>query len=173
MSSVETLPDNNMDPNPNKRKEELDHLRHERNVYEESYIRIQRELDQTQKENESLLEDLKSKQDLIDGFDAELQREKEVARNEMGVKMQEMRSSLDEREQELIQSHLEERSNMESLIGELKVNDVKLPLLNSFVRSTNFPTKRRSKPGQEKRIFFLGAQPRDKNFLQTNGVFLC
>jgi hypothetical protein len=27
--------------------------------------------------------------------------------------------------------------------------------------------------GQEKRIFFLGAQPGDKNFLQTNGVFLC
>jgi hypothetical protein len=25
--------------------------------------------------------------------------------------------------------------------------------------------------GQEKRIFFLGAQPGDKNFLQTNGVF--
>jgi hypothetical protein len=22
-------------------------------------------------------------------------------------------------------------------------------------------------------IFFLGAQPGDKNFLQTNGVFLC
>jgi hypothetical protein len=27
--------------------------------------------------------------------------------------------------------------------------------------------------GQEKIIFFLGAQPGDKNFLQTNGVFLC
>jgi hypothetical protein len=27
-------------------------------------------------------------------------------------------------------------------------------------------------PGQEKIIFFLGAQPGDKNFLQTNGVFL-
>jgi siroheme synthase len=26
---------------------------------------------------------------------------------------------------------------------------------------------------QEKRIFFLGAQPGDKNYLQTNGVFLC
>jgi hypothetical protein len=26
---------------------------------------------------------------------------------------------------------------------------------------------------QEKVIFFLGAQPGDKNFLQTNGVFLC
>jgi hypothetical protein len=25
--------------------------------------------------------------------------------------------------------------------------------------------------GQEKRIFFLGAQPGDKNFLQTNRVF--
>jgi hypothetical protein len=30
------------------------------------------------------------------------------------------------------------------------------------------------KAGQEKIIFFLGAQPGDKkNFLQTNGVFLC
>ena len=29
------------------------------------------------------------------------------------------------------------------------------------------------KAGQEKRIFFLGAQPGDNNFLQTNGVFLC
>ena len=28
-------------------------------------------------------------------------------------------------------------------------------------------------PGQEKIIFFLGAQPEDKNVLQTNGVFLC
>jgi hypothetical protein len=28
-------------------------------------------------------------------------------------------------------------------------------------------------PGQEKIIFFLGAQPGDKNFLETNGVFLC
>ena len=28
-------------------------------------------------------------------------------------------------------------------------------------------------PGQEKIIFFLGAQTGDKNFLQTNGVFLC
>jgi hypothetical protein len=27
--------------------------------------------------------------------------------------------------------------------------------------------------GQEKIIFFLGAQPGDKNVLQTNGVFLC
>jgi hypothetical protein len=27
--------------------------------------------------------------------------------------------------------------------------------------------------GQGKRIFFLGAQPGDKNFLQTDGVFLC
>jgi hypothetical protein len=27
--------------------------------------------------------------------------------------------------------------------------------------------------GQEKRIFFLGAQHGDKNFLKTNGVFLC
>jgi hypothetical protein len=27
--------------------------------------------------------------------------------------------------------------------------------------------------GQEKIIFSLGAQPGDKNFLQTNGVFLC
>jgi hypothetical protein len=27
--------------------------------------------------------------------------------------------------------------------------------------------------GQGKIIFFLGAQPGDKNFLQTNGVFLC
>jgi hypothetical protein len=27
--------------------------------------------------------------------------------------------------------------------------------------------------GQKKIIFFLGAQPGDKNFLQTNGVFLC
>ena len=27
--------------------------------------------------------------------------------------------------------------------------------------------------GQEKIIVFLGAQPGDKNFLQTNGVFLC
>jgi hypothetical protein len=26
---------------------------------------------------------------------------------------------------------------------------------------------------QEKIIFFLGAQPGDKMFLQTNGVFLC
>jgi hypothetical protein len=25
----------------------------------------------------------------------------------------------------------------------------------------------------KKRIFFLGAQPGDKDFLQTNGVFLC
>jgi hypothetical protein len=30
-----------------------------------------------------------------------------------------------------------------------------------------------SQTRQEKRIFFLGAQPGDKNFLQTNGVFLC
>jgi hypothetical protein len=29
-----------------------------------------------------------------------------------------------------------------------------------------------SMAGQEKIIFFLGAQPGDKNFLQTNGVFL-
>jgi hypothetical protein len=29
-----------------------------------------------------------------------------------------------------------------------------------------------SHTGKEKRIFFLGAQPGDKNFLQTNGVFL-
>jgi hypothetical protein len=27
--------------------------------------------------------------------------------------------------------------------------------------------------GQEKIIFFVGAQPGDKHFLQTNGVFLC
>jgi hypothetical protein len=27
--------------------------------------------------------------------------------------------------------------------------------------------------GQEKNIFFLGAKPGDKNYLQTNGVFLC
>ena len=27
--------------------------------------------------------------------------------------------------------------------------------------------------GQEKIIFFLGAQPGDKNFLQTNGVYFC
>ena len=27
--------------------------------------------------------------------------------------------------------------------------------------------------GQEKTIFFLGAKPGDKNYLQTNGVFLC
>jgi hypothetical protein len=27
--------------------------------------------------------------------------------------------------------------------------------------------------GQEKRIFFLGAKPGGKNFLQTNGEFLC
>jgi hypothetical protein len=27
--------------------------------------------------------------------------------------------------------------------------------------------------GQEKTIFFLGAQPGDKNLLQSNGVFLC
>jgi hypothetical protein len=26
---------------------------------------------------------------------------------------------------------------------------------------------------EEKKAFFLGAQPRNKNFLQTNGVFLC
>ncbi len=124
MSSVETLPDNNMDVNPNKLKEELDHLRHERNVYEESYIRIQRELDQIQKENESLLEDLKSKQDLIDGFDSQLQQERDIVRNEMGLQIQEMRSTVDKREKELIENHLEERSNMENLIGELKVKDM-------------------------------------------------
>jgi hypothetical protein len=33
--------------------------------------------------------------------------------------------------------------------------------------------KPNQEPGQEKIIFFLGAQPGDKNFLQTNGVFLC
>ena len=124
MSSVETLPDNNMDVNPNKLKEELDHLRHERNVYEESYIRIQRELDQIQKENESLLEDLRSKQDLIDGFDLQLQQERDIVRNEMGLQIQEMRSTVDKREKELIENHLEERSNMENLIGELKVKDM-------------------------------------------------
>jgi ABC-type multidrug transport system fused ATPase/permease subunit len=32
---------------------------------------------------------------------------------------------------------------------------------------------RTSLTGQEKIIFSLGAQPGDKNFLQTNGVFLC
>lgn len=133
---METLPDdNNMEVKLNKHKEELDHLRHERNVYEESYIRIQRELDQIQKENESLLDDLKSKQDLIDGFDLQLQQERDVVKNEMGLQMQEMRSNVNEREKELVDNHLEERSNMESLIGELKVTNSALEMMQTFVLS--------------------------------------
>ena len=133
---METLPDdNNMEIKLNKRKEELDHLRHERNVYEESYIRIQRELDQIQKENESLLDDLKSKQDLIDAFDLQLQQERDVVKNEMGIQMQEMRSNVNEREKELVDNHLEERSNMESFIGELKVTSSALEVKQTFVIS--------------------------------------
>ena len=124
MPLVEALPDNVVDSNPNKQKEELDHLRHERNVYEESYIRIQRELDQTQKENVSLIEELKSKQDLIDSFDLQVQQEKDVVRNEMGMQLQEMKSNADEREKELVENHLQEKSDMESWIGELKVKHV-------------------------------------------------
>ena len=131
---METLPDdNNMEIKLNKHKEELDHLRHERNVYEESYIRIQRELDQIQKENESLLDDLKSKQDLIDAFDLQLQQERDVVKNEMGIQMQEMRSNVNEREKELVDNHLEERSNMESFIGELKVTSSALEVRQTFV----------------------------------------
>ena len=104
-----------------KQKEELDHLRHERNVYEESYIRIQRELDLQQKENESLVKDMKDKQDVIDGFDLKLQQEREIVRNEMGLQVQELKTNVDEREKEILENHREERSNMESLIGELKV----------------------------------------------------
>jgi hypothetical protein len=33
--------------------------------------------------------------------------------------------------------------------------------------------KMRPLAGQEKGIFFLGAQRGDKNFLHTNGLFLC
>ena len=133
---METLPDdNNMEIKLNKHKEELDHLRHERNVYEESYIRIQRELDQIQKENESLLDDLKSKQDLIDAFDLQLQQERDVVKNEMGIQMQEMRSNVNEREKELVDNHLEERSNMESFIGELKVTSSALEVKQTFVIS--------------------------------------
>lgn len=123
MSSVETAPGNNTETDSNKEKEELDHLRHERDVYEESYIRIQRELDETQKLNESLLEDLKTKQAVLDTFDAQLQQEIENVRNEMGLQLQEMRSDVDEREKTLVDNHFEEKANMESLIGELKVSN--------------------------------------------------
>ena len=126
MSSLGALPDDtNIEAKSNQHKEELDHLRHERNVYEESYIRIQRELDQVQKENESIQDDLKAKQELIDAFDLQLQQEREEVKNEMGLRMQEMRINVDEREKELVDNHLEERSNMESLIGELKVINVR------------------------------------------------
>ena len=136
MSSLEALPDdNNIEAKANQLKEELDHLRHERNVYEESYIRIQRELDQVQKENESLQDDLKAKQELIDAFDLQLQQERDEVKNEMGIQMQEMRINVDEREKELVDNHLEERSNMESLIGELKVISVRIARakMNNFI----------------------------------------
>ena len=136
MSSLEALPDdNNIEAKANQLKEELDHLRHERNVYEESYIRIQRELDQVQKENESLQDDLKAKQELIDAFDLQLQQERNEVKNEMGIQMQEMRINVDEREKELVDNHLQERSNMESLIGELKVISVRIARakMNNFI----------------------------------------
>jgi chromosome segregation ATPase len=124
MPSVETLPDDTMDLNPNKHKEELEHLRHERNVYEESYIRIQRELDQIQKENESLVEELKSKQDLVDGFDSQLEQERDIVKSEMKVQLQKVKSNSDEREKELVENHLQEKSDMESWIGEFQVSRV-------------------------------------------------
>jgi chromosome segregation ATPase len=124
MPSVETLPDDTMGLNPNKHKEELEHLRHERNVYEESYIRIQRELDQIQKENESLVEELKSKQDLIDGFDSQLEQEKDIVKSEMKVQLQKVKSNSDEREKELVENHRQEKSDMESWIGEFQVSRV-------------------------------------------------
>ena len=121
---METLPDDTMDLNPNKHKEELEHLRHERNVYEESYIRIQRELDQIQKENESLVEELKSKQDLVDGFDSQLEQERDIVKSEMKVQLQKVKSNSDEREKDLVENHLQEKSDMESWIGEFQVSRV-------------------------------------------------
>lgn len=135
MPTVEALPENNTERKPS--KEELDHLRHERNVYEESYIRIQRQLDQIQKENESLLSDLQSKQDLIDGFELQLKQEKDVVKNEMEVHVNEMKNKMKERERELMEVHLEEKSQMESLIGDLKVNDNYLTKLSITSYSEN------------------------------------
>lgn len=121
---MEAVPEMNNDSQltSGKHKDELEHLRHERNVYEESYIRIQRELDQTQKENETLHEEINSKKDVIDGFDLRLEEERVAVSNEMEIEIKEMRSKMDEREKELVKNHLEEISVMESLIGELKVH---------------------------------------------------
>lgn len=124
VSSTEALPEPNTDVQNalDKLREELEHLRHERNVYEESYIRIQRELDQIQKDHDSLQGDLKSKQDIIDGFDIQLEQERNTARNEMEMRVKKEGDKMDEREKELVENHLEERLEMENLIGKLKVS---------------------------------------------------
>jgi hypothetical protein len=58
------------------------------------------------------------------------------------------------------------------------VNILSYEFISNPTHHVNIPCARKLEkcmypPGKEKIIFFLGAQPGDKNFLQTNGVFLC
>lgn len=110
------------EPTVDKRMEELEHLRHERNVYEESYIGLQRQLDLVQKENQKLAEDLQLKQQTLDEFESRLELERKDVRQEMETRLNEMKMNANVREKELFDKNEKEKANFISSITTLKVN---------------------------------------------------
>lgn len=104
---------NDLEVNYEKLTDELTHVRHERNVYEESYIQLQRDLDQSQKENESLRAEIQSNQSIIDGFDSKLEKTTTSMKKEF-------QDHIKEREKSMSELHGKERSMMENFMEKLR-----------------------------------------------------
>ena len=102
-----------------KLKDEVEHLRHERNVYEESYISLQRDLDQTEKENEVLRGDVGAKEDEIRELESKLEDTLASLKKDWERKMKET-------EKALAEHHGKEYSEVETLAERLRLENTEM-----------------------------------------------